>query len=297
MTDQMSNDLVSVVIPIYNSEKFLKESLESVINQTYKNIEIICIDDGSTDNSLEILNQFTNKIIIISQKNNGLASALNIGIDNMHGKWFKWFSPDDLMYPDAIESLVNAAKQLHENTIVYSNWTIIDESRKKIREFYESDYNDLNNFEYGVRLLDSQQINVNTSLIPKTLIDTLDGFRNVSNPVVIDYDFFLRASIIYNVKFFLVNLPLIKYRVHKKQLSHKNIIKSLVSLEDVKKNILENTSSINLKKYISELNIYRKNKPVIQKFLVLNLKLASFLPALISDRILTFYLKNIRTNR
>ena len=74
------SELVSVIIPVYNSAQFLKESLESVINQTYPNTEIICINDGSTDNSLEILQSFSDKIHIISQNNKGLASALNVGI-------------------------------------------------------------------------------------------------------------------------------------------------------------------------------------------------------------------------
>ena len=62
------SELVSVIIPVYNSAQFLKESIESVINQTYQNIEIICINDGSTDNSLEILQLYSDKIIIISQE-------------------------------------------------------------------------------------------------------------------------------------------------------------------------------------------------------------------------------------
>ncbi len=70
-----------MVIPVFNSEKFLRESIESVFNQTWKNFEIIAIDDGSTDKSLEILQQFSDKITILSQSNQGLAAALNAGIE------------------------------------------------------------------------------------------------------------------------------------------------------------------------------------------------------------------------
>ena len=128
------SELVSIVIPVYNSEQFLKESLESILNQTYPNIEIICVDDGSTDNSLQILKSYSEKITIISQKNQGLASALITGINNMHGKWFKWFSPDDVMYSHTIETLVNSAKK-YPNTIVYSNWKIINEKGDELRDF------------------------------------------------------------------------------------------------------------------------------------------------------------------
>jgi len=162
--------LVSVIIPVYNSAQFLKESLESVLNQTYQNIEIICIDDGSTDNSLEILESYSDKITIISQENKGLASALNTGIKQMKGDWFKWFSPDDVMYPYTIETLIDTAKK-YSNTIVYSNWDIINEKGNTIRNFHESNYNELSNFEYNIRLLDGRQINVNTTLIPLSLFE------------------------------------------------------------------------------------------------------------------------------
>jgi len=144
------NDMVSIVIPVYNSEKFLRDSLESVIHQTYSNIEIIAINDDSTDNSLEILKQYEDKIMIINQQNMGLAQAVNAGIKKMSGHWLKWLSPDDLLYPDAIEILVKEAKKLPENTILYSNWELIDESGKKLRNFSESNYNDLESFEFNV---------------------------------------------------------------------------------------------------------------------------------------------------
>ena len=86
-----NSELVSVIIPVYNSEKYLEECLESIINQTYPNIEIIAVDDGSEDSSLDILEQYSNKIDVYSQQNQGLASSLNLGISNVKGNWLKWF--------------------------------------------------------------------------------------------------------------------------------------------------------------------------------------------------------------
>jgi glycosyltransferase involved in cell wall biosynthesis len=233
-----SNDKVSVIIPVYNSEKFLKDSINSVLNQTYQNLEIIAIDDGSTDNSLKILQKYSDKITIIHQENKGLADALNVGIKNMGGKWFKWFSPDDVLYNDAIEILVNEAKKLPENTIIYSNWELIDDVSKKIRYFSESNYNELNTFEYNVRLLDGQQINVNTTLIPASLFKKGCLIQNLEDPIAIDYDFFLRAGILYETKFNLISKVLIQYRIHSLQSSHKNIVKTLSYLPKVRNNIL-----------------------------------------------------------
>ena len=80
----MANCKVSIIIPIYNSEKYLRDCINSIINQTLKEIEIICIDDGSTDRTAEILKEFQevdNRIIILNQSNNGQAIARNKGID------------------------------------------------------------------------------------------------------------------------------------------------------------------------------------------------------------------------
>ena len=210
----LHDDLVSVVIPVYNSEKFLAESIESVLNQTYKQIEVIAINDGSTDNSQKILEQYSDKITIISQTNHGLAHALNVGIKKIKGKWFKWFSPDDILYPKAIEILVNEAKKLQESTIIYSNWELIDEKGNKLRDFSESNFNELSVFDFNIRLLDGQKINVNTTLIPTCLFRKGCVFEQLENPVPIDYDFFLRAGIFYDVKFHLIEDILLEYRTH-----------------------------------------------------------------------------------
>jgi glycosyltransferase involved in cell wall biosynthesis len=289
------SELVSIVIPIHNSEQFLKESLESIINQTYSNIEIICIDDGSTDNSLKILKSYSDKITIISQENRGLASALNAGIKQMQGKWFKWFSPDDVMCIHAIETLVNTANKF-PNTIVYSNWEIINEKGNKLRDFSESNYNELSNFEYNVRLLDRQLINVNTTLIPSSLFDRCD-IRKLNDPVAIDYDFFLRSALFFEINFNLISEQLIKYRIHSKQLSHKNIIKTLDSVYDIKNEILQQLDSKVRDRYIRELKQYQKTKPVKRKMLEFCMKslISNFSWA--SNRILTFYVNKIRRTR
>ena len=247
----MDSDLVSVIIPVYNSEKFLKESIESVLSQTYHDIEIITINDGSTDDSIKILNQYSDKIILIDQKNCGLAEAVNAGLRKMSGKWMKWLSPDDILYPNAIEILVKEAKKLPENTIIYSNWEMINEKGKKMRDFYESNYNNLDNFDFNVKLLDAQQINVNTVLIHTSLFNQGCIMRSLDDTAAIDYDFFLRSAILYDIKFHLVEKNLLKYRIHKNQTSHKHILKSLQYLEKIKKDILSELDEKTQDKYYS----------------------------------------------
>ena len=289
------SELVSIIIPVYNAAPFLKDSLESVINQTYSNIEIICIDDGSADNSLEILKFFSDKITIISQENQGLASALNVGIKKMKGKWFKWFSPDDVMFHNTIEILVNEAEKF-SNTIIYSDWDIIDEKSNLLRSFQESNYNELTNFEYNVRLLDRQLINVNTTLIPSSLLEKC-SIRDLDDPVAIDYDLFLNAALLFDTKFRLIQKSLIKYRIHTKQLSHNNISKTLEYISQIKDEILQHLDDSSQTKYISELKRYQKSKSTKRKTMELGMKLLSTMPTSISDKMIIFYLNKIRQNR
>lgn len=105
---------ISVLIPVYNVEQYLAQCLDSVINQTYKNIEIICVDDGSTDNSLAILNEYANKdsrIKVINKDNGGLASARNEGLKHITGELCYFLDSDDYILPD----LFNYAIKIFNN--------------------------------------------------------------------------------------------------------------------------------------------------------------------------------------
>lgn len=106
----MNNPKISVIIPIYNSEKYINQCLDSLINQTFKDIEIICINDGSTDNSLELLQQYSNKdkrIRIINQQNAGPAFARNAGIDISTGDYLSILDCDDFFDLDMFELMYN----------------------------------------------------------------------------------------------------------------------------------------------------------------------------------------------
>ncbi len=99
----MKNHVVSVIMPVYNAEKYLKQSLDSVLSQTYKNIEVICINDGSKDSSPNILEQYEKRITVINQTNQGQCAASNTGIKAANGDYIKFFDADDIMNPEHIE--------------------------------------------------------------------------------------------------------------------------------------------------------------------------------------------------
>lgn len=113
---------VSVIIPVYNVGNYLRECLDSVINQTLKEIEIICVNDGSTDNSLEILQEYAlkdNRITMISQENQGQGIARNKGIEISKGEYVLFIDPDDWIELKAIEFLYNYSKKYNTDFVEF----------------------------------------------------------------------------------------------------------------------------------------------------------------------------------
>jgi len=104
---------VSIIIPVYNAEDYINEAIKNVLRQTYSNIEIIVVDDGSTDKTLVNLlrDPLAKNIKIIEKENGGVSSALNAGINAMTSNWFKWLSADDVMETNCIEVMMDKIKE------------------------------------------------------------------------------------------------------------------------------------------------------------------------------------------
>lgn len=110
----MNNELVSVIIPVYNASKYIEKCLESLLNQTYNNIEIICVDDGSTDNSLHILRQYNEKytsIKVFHQENLGQSAARNLAVQQSIGGFLTFVDIDDYVSEVYIENLMNGIEK------------------------------------------------------------------------------------------------------------------------------------------------------------------------------------------
>ena len=119
-----NSPLVTVILPVYNCEKYLSQSIESIINQTYHNIEIIIINDGSSDCSIDIINKFKNidnRIIIVSRENKGLIYSLNQGISIARGKYICRMDSDDIAMPDRVFKQVNFM-ELNPHIGVCGSW-------------------------------------------------------------------------------------------------------------------------------------------------------------------------------
>ena len=103
-------DLISVIVPVYNVEKYLNKCIDSIINQTYKNLEIILVDDGSQDSSGKICDEYTkkdNRIKVIHKENGGVSSARNIGLNNATGEWIAFIDADDWVDEEYLQTLFN----------------------------------------------------------------------------------------------------------------------------------------------------------------------------------------------
>lgn len=122
---------ISVIVPVYNVEKYLKQCLDSIVNQTYKNLEIIIVNDGTKDNSMKIVEEYLQdkRIKVINKENGGLSSARNIGIKEATGDYISFIDSDDYISLNMYEDLV---KNINGEDIIIFNYSRLDDKTKKI---------------------------------------------------------------------------------------------------------------------------------------------------------------------
>jgi glycosyltransferase involved in cell wall biosynthesis len=141
--------LVSVIIPVYNREKFINASIESVLNQTYKNIELIVIDDGSSDNTINILNGINDsRLRIYSQPNRGRSVARNFALNLAKGKYIAFLDSDDIYLPQKIQLQVDFLEKNKKYSVMYTSATCVGENGESLNFEYRASksgwiYNDI----------------------------------------------------------------------------------------------------------------------------------------------------------
>lgn len=190
---------VSVIIPVYNVEKYLDECLKSIINQSLKDIEIICINDGSTDNSLAILEAYEkrdSRIRIISQENAGLSCARNKGLSLSNGKYIYFMDSDDILEESALEELYELSEKENLDLTIFKMINFDDDSRKE----YSSPYYEM----YFLRHVSNRVFNyedVNSSLLEISVTmggkffkhDLIRGMEFPEGLIFEDNPFFIKA--------------------------------------------------------------------------------------------------------
>lgn len=134
--------LISVIIPVYNVERYLAQCLDSVIRQTYENLEIICVNDGTRDSSRKILGHYAEKdcrIVVIDQENQGLSGARNTGLLYTHGKYVMFVDSDDWIELETCEEAVRAAEKHHADLVMWSYAREYDQKSKEKYMFWEDE--------------------------------------------------------------------------------------------------------------------------------------------------------------
>lgn len=184
------NPLVSVVIPVYNGENYVREAIDSVLSQTYKNIEIIVVNDGSKDNTDTILKSYGTKIRYYKKENGGVGSALNLAIKKAKGEYISWLSHDDMYLHNKIEKQIDHLKKQfnREKEIVFSDYEVINyiTGKKYDGKSGEQSNFEVDNFDATLLMLFSSRLHGCTLLIPKNAFYEV-GFFDESKKTTQDY--------------------------------------------------------------------------------------------------------------
>ena len=205
---------ISIVIPVYNGANYLREAVDSALRQTYENVEIIVVNDGSNDgNETEkIAKSYGNRIRYFYKENGGVASALNYGIRNMTGEYFSWLSHDDVYYPFKLERQVKLVSRLtNKDVILYSDFELIDSAGNRLSKVAI----DSRITKTPLRAILSTSIHGCTTFAPKEVFDSV-GLFNEDLKTTQDNEMWLRM---YMKGYSFIHLPeiLIRSRVHEAQ--------------------------------------------------------------------------------
>lgn len=231
--------LVSIVLPVYNGEKYLAEAITSILKQTYKNWELIIVNDCSTDNSLDIAEHFQlqdKRIRIISNRRNlQIARSLNKGMKSAKGQYLAWTSDDNMYKPNALKVMLEYLTHNPQVDFVYSALDIIDENNQLIRTVFPDTIEKI-----YLRCV------VGFCFLYKRIIPEKIGGYNSSWSLVQDYEYWIRCSRYFNMVPIYENLYI--YRRHPLALTHQ------------KKPQLTKEHENLIIKYLKTSNISKKNK-------------------------------------
>lgn len=210
--------LVSIIIPVYNGSNYLKDAIDSALLQTYSNIEVIVINDGSTDGGKteKIAKSYGRRIRYYLKSNGGVATALNYGIGKMKGDWFSWLSHDDIYEPYKIEGQVEYLAKHKSAKIIYSDYELVNKDGLHLHNISVKP-NQTSNMQ--LRLIDSYPLNGCAMLIHEECFASIGNF-DVKLPTTQDYDLWYRFASKYEYHYLPASV--LKSRQHEGQGSHLN---------------------------------------------------------------------------
>lgn len=202
----MKNNLVSIIIPTYNSEKFLEETILSIMNQSYQNIEIIIIDGCSKDGTIDIINKYKNHLgYFISEKDSGQSNAINKGFKVAKGDIVTWLGSDDVLYTDTVKIIVEEFNKNENIGLVYGDVDVFDANSV----VYHKHKFKLLSVDYLLNV--NQGVPQPGSFYRAKFVERI-GYLDENLHQVMDYDLFLKLLKISRGVY--VNKSLAKFRMH-----------------------------------------------------------------------------------
>jgi len=241
----MSNPLVSIVIPTFNYGPYLGEAIESALNQTYSPVEIVVMDDGSTDNTPEVAASFGSKIKYIRTPNQGVYTTRQASLEHIHGDYFLNLDADNILHPECLTKTVSFLQAIIDPrcVFVYTQHCHIGDS-SGFTHFPTYDLAQLKLRNY-----------IDMGALIKTDIVRRFGFDPAFNTGYGDYDFFLTLAE-HGYRGVLLNEPLLFYRIHTTSITH-SVNKSFQQVKIVKRLVAKHHALYTLKNRRQAMNAAR----------------------------------------
>src|SRR2546427_2800360 len=205
---------VTVVIPVFNQARYLRESIDSVMGQTWRDFEVVVVDDGSTDETPNVIASYGARLRGIRKVNGGGASAVNAGIAVAQGEWVAWLSADDIWEPTKLALQMDVVARSTTVALVYGDFVYIDECGRVLGQHRSA-------VPRGrrrrlARLVRDNYINGSTVLVRKKVLDDV-GMLDEGDRYSPDFDLWFRIATLHDLAH--VPMPLVKYRIHAGQSS------------------------------------------------------------------------------
>lgn len=250
---------VSIVVPVYNGEKYIEKCINSILKQTYKNVELIIINDGSVDKTKKILDKYSDSIIVINKKNTGVSDSRNVGIDKATGDYIMFCDADDWLCDDTIEIAVN--KINNYDAVRFSHYVVKNNQINK-KENSDDVYSDID-----------LVVNDNKELVKNLLENKTEGhlwnylLRTEvikDNKIYFDDDLFYQEDVVFLLEYFfkikklkVISTPLYNYYKNFDSVTQNesSTIKNLSSIWLVREkiiNLLEINNNLDYKKLVEQ---------------------------------------------
>ncbi|MBM4137171.1 MAG: glycosyltransferase family 2 protein [Nitrospira sp.] len=254
---------VSVIIPAYNSARYLLDAIDSVFAQTYKDLEVIVIDDGSTDNTKEILEPYMDRIIFLQQVNSGPSKARNLGIQRSSGEYLAFLDADDIWFPEKLEKQVRLSDSMPEVGMVYTDAVFSYADGSRSPHSWLSTFPKRTSGSIFESLLSACFILIPTVMVRRECLIDVSYFRE-DLKCWEGYDLWLKIAFVYPIE--MIEDRLVVRRVHDKNLFYSSIVNELHGLIQIYegwlsrvKELSDNSVEIirrNLKRNYRRLGIY-----------------------------------------